>query len=102
MIENRTMRRRIHDRLYAAIRSVPDFPKPGVIFRDLTPIMQDPELLEACMEEHYIKVVDLRASVDVVVGMESRGFWFGPMVARALGAGGSCGGCSCTVSRRRS
>jgi adenine phosphoribosyltransferase len=73
--------------LHAAVRSVPDFPKHGVIFRDLTPILQDPELFRLLDLEHLNAVVDLYSKVDVVVGMESRGFWFGPSLAHALRAG---------------
>jgi len=67
------------------IRDVPDFPKPGIVFKDITPLLQDPDALrEACrlLAEPYRDL-----SVDIVVGIESRGFIFGPPVALALGAG---------------
>ncbi len=75
-----------HDRLRAAVRSIPDFPKPGILFRDLTPILGDAALLELALEAQLDKVRDLASEVHAVVGMESRGFWFGPMLARELNA----------------
>jgi adenine phosphoribosyltransferase len=73
------------DRLLDKIRDVPDFPKPGILFKDITPILQDPEALQlACklLTDPYRS-----SDVSVVVGVESRGFIFGPPVAIALGAG---------------
>ncbi len=67
------------------IRDVPDFPEPGVVFKDITPLLQDPKSLElACslLAEPYRD-----RPIDVVVGIESRGFIFGPPVACLLGAG---------------
>ena len=75
------------ERIKAAVRDVPDFPKEGILFKDLTPILLDPELLEATHQLLLDAVSDLRGQVHVVAGMESRGFWFGPGLARALGAG---------------
>lgn len=73
--------------LYNAIRHVPNFPKDGILFKDLTPIMLDSDLFRICLGEHVRAVFDLGDSIDIVVGMESRGFWFGPTVAFFLGAG---------------
>lgn len=73
------------DRLYKLIRDVPDFPTPGVMFKDITPLLQDAEALQSSCDllaEPY-----KGAAVDLVVGMESRGFIFGPAVAMRLGAG---------------
>ncbi|MFB2118887.1 adenine phosphoribosyltransferase [Parapedobacter sp. 2B3] len=73
----------IDQRLRSAIRDVPDFPKPGIVFKDITPILKDPQLCEA--------VVDCMAqqidsdTIDVVAGIESRGFLFGLMLALRLG-----------------
>jgi len=75
------------DRIRDAVRDVPDFPKPGILFKDLTPVLADPELFALAHAEQLALVEDLRGRVDVLVGMESRGFWFGPGLARALGAG---------------
>ena len=71
--------------LCSKIRSIPDFPKPGILFRDITPLLQDAEALREAvrrMAEPYAG-----RSVDVVVGAESRGFIFGAAIAIALGAG---------------
>jgi len=67
------------------IRDVPDFPSPGIVFRDITPLLQDPEALRAACE---LLAEPFRSHrVDLVVGVESRGFIFGPPVALALAAG---------------
>jgi adenine phosphoribosyltransferase len=72
-------------RLRALIRDVPDFPKPGILFRDFTPLIRDPAALALAVE---LMVNPFRAShVDVVVGAESRGFIFGIALAQALSAG---------------
>ncbi len=67
------------------IRDVPDFPEPGVVFKDITPLLQDPKSLELACELLAGPYRDHR--VELVVGIESRGFIFGPAVARQLGAG---------------
>ena len=61
---------------------VPDFPKPGIMFKDITPILMDHQL---CMDvaEHMVEQVE-GWNVDAVVGVESRGFLFGMMVATGL------------------
>ena len=71
--------------LRRCIRSVPDFPKPGIMFRDITPLLQDPAALREAvrrMAEPYKP-----GDVDVVIGAESRGFIFGAPIALALEAG---------------
>ena len=73
------------DRLRQKIRDVPDFPKPGILFRDITPLLQDPESLKLACELLTEPFRD--RGVKLVVGVESRGFIFGPPVALALGAG---------------
>ena len=77
----------VRERVREAIRDVPDFPKPGILFRDITPILADPELMKASLDLHLAAVSDLNGRVDRVVGIESRGFLFGPPIAVALGAG---------------
>jgi len=72
-------------RLRAAVRSVNDFPKPGIVFRDLTPILQDPELHKEMIVEHWAVAQTLKPTV--VVGMESRGFWYGPQIAASMNVG---------------
>lgn len=65
------------------IRDVPDFPKPGIIFKDITPVLQDPE---AFSQSIHLLTEDARAhEATVIVGIESRGFIFGVPVALALG-----------------
>ncbi|MBN1337632.1 MAG: adenine phosphoribosyltransferase [Deltaproteobacteria bacterium] len=70
------------DRLERTIRDVPDFPQPGVVFKDITPVLADPELMEDVVQAFAVRFRD--AGVDAVVGMESRGFLFGAPLALAL------------------
>lgn len=71
--------------LRAFVRDVPDFPKPGILFRDVTPLLADPRALAAAVRG---LVEPFRGrSIDKVLGIESRGFVFGPPVALALDAG---------------
>ena len=67
------------------IRDIPDFPKPGVLFRDITPLLADPQGLALSIE---LLANPFRGKgIDVVVGAESRGFIFGTAVACAISAG---------------
>jgi adenine phosphoribosyltransferase len=70
-------------RLEATIRDIPDFPKPGILFKDITPILKDPALMTALIARMGEPWRD--AGIDVVVGMESRGFLFGTPLALGLG-----------------
>lgn len=72
-------------RLRAAIRDVPDFPKPGIIFKDITPILADPGLFTLAIDVFVESCADLR--VTKVVGIDARGFIFGAAVAYAMGLG---------------
>ncbi len=65
------------------IRSIPDFPEPGIIFRDITTVTQDPEGLKIAIDSMAEKLKDL--DFDVVVGLEARGFIFGMPIAYLLG-----------------
>jgi adenine phosphoribosyltransferase len=67
------------------IREVPDFPKPGILFYDITTLLQNPESLRATVDRFVELFADRR--IDKVVGIESRGFMFGPIVAYDLNAG---------------
>ena len=67
------------------IRDVPDFPKPGILFKDITPLLRSPEALEAAVQGLAEPYRDQRISN--IVAIESRGFIFGSCVARILGAG---------------
>ncbi len=73
------------DRLTAAVRTVQDFPQPGISFKDLTPILADPNLFAEAVGE--LAAPWERAGITHVVGMDARGFWFGPSLAAHLGAG---------------
>ena len=72
-------------RLYDAIRDVPDFPEPGIVFKDISPLLLNPELLALSMEALAHPFENLK--VDRVLGIESRGFIFGAPLAMTLGAG---------------
>ncbi len=71
--------------LKAAIRDVPDFPKPGVVFKDITTLLRDPILFRRSIDLLVAACGD--RPVDKVVAIESRGFLFGGAVAHQLGAG---------------
>lgn len=67
------------------VRDVPDFPKPGIIFKDITPILQNAEALRMVCDELTSRFKNEK--IDQVVGIESRGFIFSPVVAYQLNAG---------------
>jgi len=67
------------------IRTIPDFPKPGIQFKDITPALADPELCDELAEALVKPFRD--AGIDLIAGVESRGFIFGPMMAQKLGCG---------------
>ena len=67
------------------IRHVPDFPKPGILFYDITTLLQDPAGLRAAIES--LATPFTGKGIDLVVGIESRGFIFGAPVADRIGAG---------------
>src|SRR3984893_2883934 len=73
------------DELKALIREIPDYPKPGILFYDITTLLKDPKCFHSMVDKlcaHY----DGR-KVDVVTGIEARGFIFAPALAYRLGAG---------------
>jgi adenine phosphoribosyltransferase len=71
--------------LASYIRSIPDHPKPGIMFRDITPLLASPAGLDAAIGALVDVARDLRP--DVIIGPEARGFLLGPAMARDLGAG---------------
>lgn len=73
------------DTLRAAIRDVPDFPKKGIVFKDITTLLRDPVLFRRMLDLMTVLCGDL--AVDRVVAIESRGFIFGSVLAERLGAG---------------
>jgi adenine phosphoribosyltransferase len=68
--------------IQSVIRDVPDFPKPGIVFKDITPLLSNHELSAKIVEAFKDSLKD--TPVDVVVGVESRGFLYGMMLANAL------------------
>jgi adenine phosphoribosyltransferase len=72
------------DRARELIRDVPDFPKPGILFRDITPMLKDAAATTAVIEA---LAEPWRGGIDVIAGMESRGFIFGTLLAQELGCG---------------
>ena len=75
----------MHPQLEALIRDIPDFPKPGIVFKDVTPLLASPAGLALAVE---LMANPFRGErIDVVIGPESRGFIFGTAVATALSAG---------------
>ena len=65
------------------IREIPDFPTPGIMFRDITPLLKDPAAFKYvidCLSERYAG-----SGIDAIVGMEARGFLFGPLLAYKMG-----------------
>jgi adenine phosphoribosyltransferase len=70
--------------LKARIRDIPDFPKPGIVFKDITPLLADGDAFRATVDRF---VERFRGRVDMVLGIESRGFIIGAAVAYGLGTG---------------
>ncbi|KAJ2233585.1 adenine phosphoribosyltransferase [Coemansia sp. RSA 1722] len=73
------------EQVKALVREYPDFPSKGILFRDIFPIFQHPEAVE-CLVNHFVDYIKaLNQQVDVVVGLDARGFLFGPLIAIKLG-----------------
>lgn len=72
----------ITDKLKQVIRDIPDFPSPGILFKDITPILKDPDLCNQVVDALVQHLNGMK--VDVVTGVESRGFLFGVMLANRL------------------
>ena len=66
------------------IRDIPDFPKPGIVFKDITPLLADAEAFRAAIDA---MITPFRGRIDTVLGIESRGFILGAPAAYALGTG---------------
>ena len=71
--------------LKSYIRDVPDFPKPGIVFKDITPLLRDGKALGHCVDQLAARLKGKR--VDVIAGIESRGFLFGAALAVRMGIG---------------
>ena len=72
-------------RLQAKVRAIPDFPKPGIVFRDITPLVGDPSTLQ--LSVYQLIQPFLGDAINAVAGMEARGFIFGSLAAWELGVG---------------
>lgn len=79
--------RNIHDYLRSHIRTVPDWPAPGVQFRDITPLLQDPRVFRVLIDAFVHRYMDPALRPDVVAGLDARGFILGSVVAYELGLG---------------
>ncbi len=72
-------------RLESKVRAIPDFPRPGVVFRDITPLVSDPAMLRLTI--HQLVQPFIGEPIDAVAGMEARGFIFGALSAQELNVG---------------
>lgn len=72
----------LEEKVIKTIRDIPDFPKPGILFKDITPIMLDPNLCKE-ITDHIAQEVKSQ-NIDAIAGVESRGFIFGLPLAMAL------------------
>ncbi|XP_034538133.1 adenine phosphoribosyltransferase [Notolabrus celidotus] len=69
------------------IRAYPDFPKKGILFRDICPVLRSPAALRAVIDLFEEQVRTNYPNVDLIVGLDARGFLFGPLLAQRLGIG---------------
>ncbi|MED5273545.1 MAG: adenine phosphoribosyltransferase [Candidatus Thermoplasmatota archaeon] len=75
------------NRIRGTVRTVPDFPKEGIMFRDITPVLGEPGLVSSITNRFAEDLQKLGWDPDIVVGPEARGFIFGPLLADRLGCG---------------
>lgn len=73
----------ITEKLKAEIRDIPDFPKPGILFKDITPILLNPELVKQTVDA--LAQPFKNQGIDAIAGVESRGYLFGLLMAQSLG-----------------
>jgi len=76
------MNERLSERIIANLRDVPDFPKPGIIFKDITPLLANPKLISEVIEE--LARIAKSQQPQAIAGIEARGFIFGSMLAEHL------------------
>ena len=79
-VQDQEISMQLQERLRTVIRDVPDFPKPGILFKDITPILMDVDLCKDIVDGMYKAFADQK--IDGIVGVESRGFLFGLMLAQ--------------------
>lgn len=72
-------------RAFTLIRDIPDFPKAGILFKDITPVLADPHALREIVDALTLRAGEMQP--DLIVGIESRGFLFGAPMAYNLGVG---------------
>jgi len=77
----------VNDYLKSHIRTVPDWPAPGVQFRDITPLLQDPRVFRVLIDAFVHRYMHPALRPDVVAGLDARGFILGAVVAYELGLG---------------
>jgi adenine phosphoribosyltransferase len=77
----------VNDYLKSHIRTVPDWPAPGVQFRDITPLLQDPRVFRVLIDAFVHRYMDPALRPDMVAGLDARGFILGSVVAYDLGLG---------------
>lgn len=75
------------ERIVQRIRSFPDFPSKGILFKDICPVLKDPEALTAVIDLFEQHVRQTYPQVELIVGLDARGFLFGPLLAQRLGVG---------------
>ena len=75
----------LQDNIKAIIRDIPDFPKPGILFKDITPVLKHPEVFRQVVDAIAAEIKKVK--VQYIVGIESRGFIFSPTLAYQLNAG---------------
>jgi adenine phosphoribosyltransferase len=73
------------DRLRQLVRTIPDYPKPGILFRDITTLLKDPDGLRQAVDAMVERYA--RSGIELVAGIEARGFILGGAIAHGLGAG---------------
>ena len=79
--------RSINDYLRSHIRTVPDWPSPGVQFRDITPLLQNPRVFRVLIDAFVHRYMEPRLRPDVVAGLDARGFILGSVIAYELAVG---------------
>jgi len=77
----------VHEFLKSHIRTVPDWPAPGVQFRDITPLLQDPRVFRVLIDAFVHRYMDPALRPQVVAGLDARGFILGSVIAYELGLG---------------
>ena len=79
--------RYLHDYLRSHLRTVPDWPAPGVQFRDITPLLQDPKVFRVMIDAFVHRYMDATQRPTVVAGLDARGFIIGSVIAYELAVG---------------